>query len=330
MSRMRKMAMLAATAVAAGCAFACATPGDDVVETETAALGRGTCRDVRGDRLSMVVVDRLASALTQVLGPDGFLALVDDDIAFEAPAEPILRGRAAVRDYFTRTDPGGAIQVSWRITRADVGRSGDVGYTFGWTTERSVAADGTAVVRHGKFMNVWRRRGGHGTWRLIGHGRVRAVDIVPEPAPEGLTFFPDDGHRCLPAADRDASRTAMIAADNAFAALSRSDGVAAAFGTYVADDGVLLAAGAQLIFGRDAVIAVYADTPPNESLDWGAVLGEIATSGDIGFTMGTATYTVADPAGDQHFYSKYLTVWERQPSGAWRFVADGGSARPGP
>jgi ketosteroid isomerase-like protein len=27
-------------------------------------------------------------------------------------------------------------------------------------------------------------------------------------------------------------------------------------------------------------------------------------------------------------YSKYLTVWKKQRDGSWRFVADGGSARP--
>jgi ketosteroid isomerase-like protein len=32
----------------------------------------------------------------------------------------------------------------------------------------------------------------------------------------------------------------------------------------------------------------------------------------------------------RHYYSKYLTVWKRQPDGAWKFVADGGNERPGP
>ena len=27
---------------------------------------------------------------------------------------------------------------------------------------------------------------------------------------------------------------------------------------------------------------------------------------------------------------KYLTLWARQADGSWRFVADGGSATPGP
>ena len=319
---MRKMAMLAALAL-----VGCAAPNASELETESAALGRD-CRDVRGDRLALVLVDRFHSALTQAIGPDGFTALVDEEIAFLAPGENILRGRAAVEDYFQRTDPAGAVQVAWDVTRADVGRSGDVGYTFGWLRETRTAADGTRATTRAKFMNVYRHHR-HG-WRLIGHGRTRAVDIPFSPAPDDFPFFPDSGRRCLPAQDQATARAAMIAADAAFAALSRSDGVAVAFGSYVAEDGVLLPAPAPILFGRDAVIDLYDDTPPNESLDWWPVHGAIGSSGDIGYTVGDAIYTVADPAGDQHFYSKYLTVWERQPDGQWLFVADGGSARPAP
>jgi len=30
------------------------------------------------------------------------------------------------------------------------------------------------------------------------------------------------------------------------------------------------------------------------------------------------------------FYSKYLTVWARQPDGEWKFILDGGNASPAP
>ena len=35
------------------------------------------------------------------------------------------------------------------------------------------------------------------------------------------------------------------------------------------------------------------------------------------------------PASDA-FYSKYLTIWLRQPDGSLKFLVDGGGARPRP
>ena len=50
----------------------------------------------------------------------------------------------------------------------------------------------------------------------------------------------------------------------------------------------------------------------------------LAMQGDLGFTIGVATIR-----GElTSHYSKYLTVWKKQPDGEWRFVADGGNPVP--
>jgi ketosteroid isomerase-like protein len=54
------------------------------------------------------------------------------------------------------------------------------------------------------------------------------------------------------------------------------------------------------------------------------VAAEIAKSGDLGCTVGEATIRSLNQ------YSKYLTIWKRQSSGGWKFVADGGNLRPAP
>ena len=55
-----------------------------------------------------------------------------------------------------------------------------------------------------------------------------------------------------------------------------------------------------------------------------------AASGDLADTVGTATYTFDDGTAHEQFYSKYLTVWIREASGAWRWLLDGGSSSPAP
>jgi ketosteroid isomerase-like protein len=62
---------------------------------------------------------------------------------------------------------------------------------------------------------------------------------------------------------------------------------------------------------------------------WHPVAGEVARSGDLGFTVGNAVFTGRSLDGSpQVRYSKYLTVWKRQRDGSWRYVVDGGNARP--
>jgi ketosteroid isomerase-like protein len=62
---------------------------------------------------------------------------------------------------------------------------------------------------------------------------------------------------------------------------------------------------------------------------WRPVAGGVAKSGDLGFTVGNAVFTGRREDGGQVVrYSKYLTVWKKQHDGDWRYVVDGGSARP--
>jgi ketosteroid isomerase-like protein len=76
--------------------------------------------------------------------------------------------------------------------------------------------------------------------------------------------------------------------------------------------------------GRDAIGAAFADFPTDAILEWVPVAANIAASGDLGCTVGEALVRARGS------YSKYLTIWKRQPDGAWKFVADGGNARPAP
>ena len=59
--------------------------------------------------------------------------------------------------------------------------------------------------------------------------------------------------------------------------------------------------------------------------DWHPVLAGASASGELGFTVGEAEIR---PEGAPVNYSKYLTIWRRQPGGEVRFLTDGGNARP--
>ncbi len=71
-------------------------------------------------------------------------------------------------------------------------------------------------------------------------------------------------------------------------------------------------------------VSAFDNLPAGAVLVWHPVAVEIATSGDLGCTVGEATIS------SLHHYSKYLTIWKRQTDKTWKFVADGGNLRPAP
>jgi ketosteroid isomerase-like protein len=55
-------------------------------------------------------------------------------------------------------------------------------------------------------------------------------------------------------------------------------------------------------------------------LDWAPVAS--GKSGDLGFTVGKATFTAARP--EDNWRSTYVTIWHRQPDGTWKVLFDTG------
>jgi ketosteroid isomerase-like protein len=78
--------------------------------------------------------------------------------------------------------------------------------------------------------------------------------------------------------------------------------------------------------GKDDVAAYYAKVyaRPGFTLDWRPAFAKVF--GDIGVTSGPFEMHQRDKDGrDSRRTGSYVTVWNREKDGAWRFVWDGGS-----
>jgi ketosteroid isomerase-like protein len=77
---------------------------------------------------------------------------------------------------------------------------------------------------------------------------------------------------------------------------------------------------------RRTMLPVFADS--TFSLTWDPIYAEVAASGDLGYTVGS--YKASSGSGDSATRQEgtYLTVWRRQPNGAWRVQADIGNPAP--
>jgi ketosteroid isomerase-like protein len=94
---------------------------------------------------------------------------------------------------------------------------------------------------------------------------------------------------------------------------------------YLADDTMMLPPNAPPVNGKEAVRKFWSDmlALPGLALSWQTTKAEAAKSGDLGYTWGTYEMTVNDAKGNPNTdRGKYLTVWKKQPDGAWKCLVD--------
>jgi ketosteroid isomerase-like protein len=102
-----------------------------------------------------------------------------------------------------------------------------------------------------------------------------------------------------------------------------------AFVSYFAEDGVELDEGGG-ITSRDE-IAKQPAWPEGTSLTWTPVRGDMAASGDLGYTFGNYVFKSKNKEGKiVASYGKYMSVWKKQKDGAWKVVVDMGNSSPEP
>lgn len=170
-------------------------------------------------------------------------------------------------------------------------------------------------------MSAWRRTGQG--WRLVAHAQLHLVDPASVLIPRGLVL------PTPPPLDRAHPSIAFAAADSAFAALAGRDGAEKAFSVYAAADAVSFPPGGVLTRGPEAIGRAVRDDGAPSHWAWRPVSVGGSDDGDLGFTVGEAEIRASGTGGDV-YYGKYLTLWRREPGGAIRFLADGGSSRPAP
>ncbi|MBM4169575.1 MAG: DUF4440 domain-containing protein [Ignavibacteria bacterium] len=126
-------------------------------------VGCGTPVKSRSDA-ELLAADFAFAAMSEAHGPvAAFDAYLDDD-AIQLPhgAEPIFGRDDIVREMAE----GPPFTLLWTPVKAEVARSGELGYTWGTYVAESKDADGKIQRRQGKYTNVWRKQD-DGSWKVI-------------------------------------------------------------------------------------------------------------------------------------------------------------------
>jgi ketosteroid isomerase-like protein len=279
--------------------------------------------DLRVERASLAAA---GNALSSALGTQGVAAALDaafaDDVLLLSPRVNVLSGRAAAGTFLTN-DPLAPSALLWSVEIAEVSTDGTQGYT--WSQGSSTYDFGTgALARPTFFLTYWRRSAVGEDWTVAG-----LVVSIGGPATGGIPAgfgTPDTKHRrTFPNTEATEQRAEIVSVDAAFSATSVAQGSGPAFEQFAAPNAIGVGGG-QYIFGPAALGEAFS-SDPTDVISWIPRFSDAAASGDLGFSVGEATFDFG-PAGT--FYSKYLTVWQKQDTGAWRYVADLGNNRPAP
>jgi ketosteroid isomerase-like protein len=94
---------------------------------------------------------------------DKTVSYYSEDAVVMPPNAPSATTRETIRSAWKEmlTSPGAAIR--WKATKVEVAKSGDLACVSGTYEETTTDASGKSVKDHGKYVEVWEKKGG--TWK---------------------------------------------------------------------------------------------------------------------------------------------------------------------
>ena len=116
----------------------------------------------------------------------------------------------------------------------------------------------------------------------------------------------------------------LMKTDRDFSALSVKEGMHRAFLEFIADSGVLMRDKAYPLVGKAALASLFSKgSDTSFVLTWEPAFEKIAASGELGYTYGFFTRRVKSTSEEER--GTYLTIWQKQHDGSWKFIVDVGT-----
>ena len=259
-----------------------------------------------------------ASANTDLV--TGLSAMFAENVFLNARGQ-MARGKAAAVEALRNTPDATTSRAEWTPVRGGISADGQHGFTFGYMT--MTKADGSTLPL--KYLSYWVR--GPEGWRVAAYRRALRpageVSLAPwAPALPDRMVAP-----ITDAAVIRAHEASVADAERAFSAEAQVIGLGPAFAKYGSDDAVNMGGptAAAFVHGAQAIGAsVGAGVTPDDKVVWGPEHVLVASSGDLGVTIGTIELSQksAGSAGPVQRVP-FFTVWRRANANApWRYVAE--------
>lgn len=123
----------------------------------------------------------------------------------------------------------------------------------------------------------------------------------------------------------EAAQNELMQVDQAFAEMSEKEGAPAAFAAFARHDALLFMPGRTPFEGEAGIAERFRGWSEDAQLLWQPRGARVASRGDMGWTWGEGLFV--QPNGER-MTSWYVSVWQRDLDGVWKWVADIGMRGP--
>lgn len=295
-----RRALVAASIIALGVATGIAAQSTDQRRAvdELLAADRGHAKAARG----LNAVDAIGG-------------MIDDNVIVSA-AGAFRYGRNDALAQLRSVPENLTGRLDWSPVRGGISADGQHGFTYGFMT--LVRPDSTRVPL--KYLAYWVKK--PGGWKVAVYKRARRPDgevsiALREPS---LPAKPVSATSDASAIARHAKELGQAERD--FSNLAGKIGLGPAFTQNAAPDAMNMGGGqsADFLYGPQAIGAgVGAGESGPSTLTWGPDTVLVASSGDLGVTIGHINAPASATAPAQRF--PFFTIWKKV-GGVWKFVAE--------
>lgn len=95
---------------------------------------------------------------------DAWVAYYSDDAVVQPPNEVVATSKDSIRKSVGEFLALPGLSVSWKPTKVEAARSGDVAYSYGTYQMAMKGPKGKAVEDHGKYLEIWKKQP-DGEWK---------------------------------------------------------------------------------------------------------------------------------------------------------------------
>ena len=111
----------------------------------------------------------------------------------------------------------------------------------------------------------------------------------------------------------------LLAQDRAFSAAAQEDGVEAAFLAFAREDALFFYPGREPYEGPEGISSRFSRWPEGARLLWEPRFARVSSRGEMGWTWGEGLFVMPD---GERSTSWYVTIWQRDIDGVWKWVVD--------
>jgi ketosteroid isomerase-like protein len=255
----------------------------------------------------------LSEAAAKLSPAEGIASLIADDGLLFTRQGPI-RGPASALANLAANPANKGNHASWHSLRGGVSADGQQGFTLGYLD----VDGGDPATAHRRYLAYWVK--GPNGWRVAAMRQLlRPVGEADAPAQPAVV--PTHG-LAADASKVAAYRTSLMAAEKAFSDRAQMVGLNQAFQENGRDDAIHIFGEKGLSIGLKAIGANFAQETGPATINWSADDAIVASSGDLGVTIGTIRPN-GKPAEGQPAATPFFTIWVREnPDQPWRYIAE--------